>query len=393
MAMVTNSRRCAGNQLTTNTWDGENRLTKVAMSTGIANTFTYNADGQRVQKQNSSGTTNHVWDRQNILLETNAGNVIQVVYTLKPLTYGDLVSQSQSGTDSFYLFDVAGSATHITDLAGAIANTCVYDSWGNLLSTSGAVPGPFQFIGRLGYYTDTDWNGTYIRARSYSPPIGAFLTRDPLAARIGDVPVFSHYAYADNNPVNRVDPSGLQISEACKVKLTQFNNWYQQEMARGTAWTAALPACPCNLPTQTRTRYKWFLCFSWGYETYQKFVSPDASIWSDPVDPGQTFHPGGHLCIRTKSANSNGSGQQCCYDNQGRLITLGPGAGTPDYTQAGLSGSLIGVGHVWTDVTAYNVAVFLDNHCLQANFLATYYVELYIEARPPNNGNNCPNNP
>ena len=45
-----------GNQLTTNTWDGENRLTKVALPSGIVDTFTYNGDGQRVQKQDSTGT-------------------------------------------------------------------------------------------------------------------------------------------------------------------------------------------------------------------------------------------------------------------------------------------------------------------------------------------------
>ena len=103
--------------------------------------------------------------------ETNAGNVIQVVYTLKPLTYGDLVSQSQSGTDSFYLFDVAGSATHITDLAGAIANTCVYDSWGNLLSTSAA---PFRALFSL-----SDGSVTILT------PIGTGLTleRDPILLR------------------------------------------------------------------------------------------------------------------------------------------------------------------------------------------------------------------
>ena len=67
-----------GNQLTTNTWDGENRLTKVALPSGIVDTFTYNGDGQRVQKQDSTGTTNHVWDGQNIVLETNASNIIQV---------------------------------------------------------------------------------------------------------------------------------------------------------------------------------------------------------------------------------------------------------------------------------------------------------------------------
>ena len=83
-----------GSQLTTNTWDGENRLLRVALPSGIVDTFTYNGDGLRVEKQDSSGTTKHVWDGQNILLETNASNIIQVVYSLAPEVYGSLISQS-----------------------------------------------------------------------------------------------------------------------------------------------------------------------------------------------------------------------------------------------------------------------------------------------------------
>ena len=88
-----------GSQLTSYLWDGENRLTQVALPTAIVDTFTYNGDGQRVQKQDSTGTTNHVWDRQSILLETNASNVIQAVYTLEPATYGNLISQRRTQDD------------------------------------------------------------------------------------------------------------------------------------------------------------------------------------------------------------------------------------------------------------------------------------------------------
>ena len=84
-----------GNQWTTNTWDGENRLTQAALPSGIVDSFVYNGDGQRVQKQDSTGTTNHVWDGQNIVLETNASNIIQAVYTLEPNLYGNLISQSR----------------------------------------------------------------------------------------------------------------------------------------------------------------------------------------------------------------------------------------------------------------------------------------------------------
>ena len=57
------------NQLTTRTWDFENRETQV-LSPTVDDTYTYNGDGQRVQTIGSAGTAKQVWDGQNILLET-----------------------------------------------------------------------------------------------------------------------------------------------------------------------------------------------------------------------------------------------------------------------------------------------------------------------------------
>ena len=71
----------------------------MALPSSIVDTFTYNGDGHRVQKIDSTGTTKHVWDGQNILLETDGSNIIQVVYRLQPMFYGNLISQWRSGTD------------------------------------------------------------------------------------------------------------------------------------------------------------------------------------------------------------------------------------------------------------------------------------------------------
>ena len=110
-------------QITTNTWDFENRLTQVALPSAIVDTFTYNGDGQRVQKIDSTGTTKHLWDGQNILLETDGSNIIQVVYTLQPMLYGNLISQRRSGTTSFYLFDGLGSTTQLANSTGSVTDS------------------------------------------------------------------------------------------------------------------------------------------------------------------------------------------------------------------------------------------------------------------------------
>ena len=201
----------AGNQLTTNIWDGENRLTQVSLPSRTVDVFVYNGDGQRVQKQDSTGTTKHVWDGQNILLETSASNAIQVVYTLEPAIFGNLISQSRSGVDSFYLFDALGSARQLANSAGSVTDSYLYDSFGNILLTSGSTINWFRYIGFLGCYYNLDLVNYYLRARYYNMAVAGFLSRDPSAfVRLPNMQlVTNYYYYARNNPVGFNDPSGL----------------------------------------------------------------------------------------------------------------------------------------------------------------------------------------
>ena len=205
-----------GNQVTTNTWDGENRLTLVALPSGIVDTFAYNADGQRVQKQDSTGTTNHVWDGQNILLESNAGNIIQVVYTLEPVSYGNLVSASRGAVDSFYLCDGLGSTRELANSAGSVSDSYLYDSFGNIRQTTGSTVNVFRFVGRQGYYYDIDLSIYQLRARSYDQRTVRFLSRDPVSYGPSDL---NAYRYVSANPVGKTDPSGLSPAVGVAVGI------------------------------------------------------------------------------------------------------------------------------------------------------------------------------
>ena len=223
----------ASNQRTTNTWDFENRLTHVALPSAIVDTFTYNGDGQRVQKIDSTGTTKHVWDGQNILLETNASNIIQVVYTLEPEIYGNLISQWRSGVGSFYLFDGLGSTTQLANSTGSVTDSYLYDSWGNILLSSGSTANPFRFVGGLGYYYDADLATYYLRARFYDPDGGRFVSRDPVLDE-------ADYRYCDNGPTFRQDPSGLAsrvLFGFCGCSPTAFSGWV-------TGFTFCWGTCP-----------------------------------------------------------------------------------------------------------------------------------------------------
>ncbi len=213
-------------QPTTNTWDFENRLTQVALPSAIVDTFTYNGDGQRVQKIDSTGTTKHVWDGQNILLETDGSNIIQVVYTLQPKIYGDLVSQRRSGVTSFYLFDGLGSTTQLASGTGSVTDSYLYDSFGNVLLTSGSTTNWFRYVGQRGYYLGVDLGACNLRARYYFPARGAFVSRDPIASRLPPTLLYlSNYEYGRNNPALFEDPSGKQPALPPELDPWRQSEW------------------------------------------------------------------------------------------------------------------------------------------------------------------------
>jgi RHS repeat-associated protein len=100
--------------------------------------------------------------------------------------------------------DGIGSITSLTSSSGALANTYTYDSFGKLTASTGTITNPYRYTGRE---VDSETGLDYNRARYYDPQIGRFLSEDPLRFN-GDSPNF--YAYARNNPIRFMDPSGLK---------------------------------------------------------------------------------------------------------------------------------------------------------------------------------------
>jgi RHS repeat-associated protein len=206
--LVTNS---ASAGRTTNTWDFENKLTKVTLPSATRNTMQYDGDGKRVQKIDSAGTTNFVWDEQNVLQEADQTNTTQVTYTLEPLTYGNLISQNRGGTKGYYHYEAVGSTQQLTSTTASILNSYVYRAFGTLQASSETVANAYKFVGRNGYYGDIDTGQAFVRARYYRPALARWLIRDPV--REGA----NHYVYARNTPTLATDPSGAVIEITAKA--------------------------------------------------------------------------------------------------------------------------------------------------------------------------------
>ena len=126
-----------------------------------------------------------------VILRDSAGN--RYLYGL------DLISVSDNTNKKFYYHTAGlGSTTAITDSTGAVKKTYQYDASGAIRVQTGTQPNEFTFTGE-----QVDSSGLqYLRARFYDNATGRFLIRDPL-------PLLHRYPYAQNNPVNYVDPYGL----------------------------------------------------------------------------------------------------------------------------------------------------------------------------------------
>ena len=95
-----------------------------------------------------------------------------------------------------------------------------------------------------------------------------------------------------------------------------------------------LPNCPCFYPTNIRQNNA-----IWDGQKRRVFR------WMESSDEGAklaVYKPTAMYCIVSMlSRHSNSlASQQCCYDDNHRLITRGPGAGTPQLISAEISPDL-----------------------------------------------------
>jgi RHS repeat-associated protein len=182
-------------------FDGENRLTRFRPRNfaGTNVTFTYNGLGQRIQAQDSGGVVKFAWDGSDVVIERDAGNVVQAVYTKRPDLYGTLVSLHRGTATSTYHYDGLGSTRQLTD-------AYLYRAFGESIAASGTTTNPYRFVGEAGYQTDTTWQVQYLRGRWYEPATGRFLSRDPIGFANGD---WNLYRYVGGNPLNYIDPFGF----------------------------------------------------------------------------------------------------------------------------------------------------------------------------------------
>ncbi|ADG66878.1 AmoP [Planctopirus limnophila DSM 3776] len=298
----------------------------------------------------------------------------QRLYALQDANWNvDAITNSLSIVTERYSFTPYGFPTALSSGFSPMAHTSPWD-----ILASG-----YAMNLDIGYYS--------IRTRIMLPQMGLWAQRDTAKYIDGN----NMYSY--NGPINTTDPYGLtskpanpfiftppllptpeqiknfidklgkdiknKSKELCEIECAAWAEWDATETPLD--WSEKVQPCPCNQSSLEtgKERVRWV---------------------ESPTDVAT--HPGCKTCFRSLNTLPWLAlvvpGQQCCFDDGGKLLTCGTGAGTVDYKHS-IDNP---IGHFLRDVYPYMV-------CEKAGML-----DKYLERRPNNqgkdsDGNPCPQNP
>jgi RHS repeat-associated protein len=185
----------------TYTYNASQQVASVTRGGGSATPMTYAGPGN--SERTTTGTTTIVNGLEGIASQTVGGTAYY--FTRDPS--GTLISmRTGAGGTSFndyYMLDQQHSVLALTKADGHIDEaTYTYDPYGSGTAAGGSLStvNPFRYTSS---YYDTNSAVYKMGARYYDPANGIFTQPDPSGKEANT------YLYANGDPVNRIDPSGL----------------------------------------------------------------------------------------------------------------------------------------------------------------------------------------
>jgi RHS repeat-associated protein len=285
----------------------------------------------------------------------------------EPIATRPLVWNSDNST-SFYTHDGNKNVSEVIVSNSTVVAHYEYAPFGSTTVHCGeyAVANPWRFSSEYG---EDESATVYYNYRHADPIAGRWLSRDAVDRELEP----NVFAFINNrligwdvlgerygNPVT--DPHGNPLAPSSPYDPGGAYNPYLE-------WYDLLPNCPCCIDITG---------------AFPKMNPKDANDkgWGN-IARANPEHPGATWEVRwVDPLGIRLQGQQCTYDDKGRLITEPPAAGTPDMVSFdGDKHSVFSLhfwGHAINDWSTYKILF--------------YNRDIYFRHWPPNNGNNCPRN-
>ena len=195
--------------------DGSNTLAYDAASrliSAAAATYTYDGGALRVKKVSGATTTVYVFSGAKVIAEYENGAAVGSPTREYIYTGSQLLAKIEGGTTTYSHPDHL-SARVMTSTSGSIVAQSGHFPFGENWFESGGT-NKLKFTS---YERDSESGNDYAIFRSHISRLGRFSSPDLLSGSIGNPQSLNRFTYVTNDPINLVDPLGLEEVLVCFV--------------------------------------------------------------------------------------------------------------------------------------------------------------------------------